>query len=71
MKKLEYAIRGLMYFISLVIYTLLAAWVGEGRWEETEARFVAVMFGVFWLGFTSFLEAMELPQEIAKALTEE
>jgi hypothetical protein len=27
MKKLEYSIRGLMYFISLVIYTLLAAWV--------------------------------------------
>jgi hypothetical protein len=71
MKKLEYAIRGLMYFISLVIYTLLAAWVGEGRWDETHARFLAAMLGVFWLVCTSFIEAVELPQEIAKALTEE
>ena len=71
MKKLEYAIRGLMYLTSLVIYTLLAAWVGEGRWDETAARFIAVAFGAVWLVATSFLDAAELPREIAKALTEE
>lgn len=72
MNQLTYLIRFLMWLFYTGTYVGLAAWVGEGTWDDTQSRFVAVVCGMFWVWLGAiFIEGLELPQEMAKGLLED
>jgi hypothetical protein len=72
MKKLEFAIRGLLYLLTNILYFAVAAWVGEGLYGENGTRVAAVMGWIFWNAFGAMvIEFSEAPKEIVKALTED
>ena len=72
MKKLEFALRGVIWLIWNFFYVLLAGWVGQEEFARGEIRFLAALVWLFWLIIgAALIESTELPQALTKALTED
>ena len=72
MTKLTMMIRAIMWMLWMLLYVLVAYWVGEGHWDRAEVRLMAAALSMPWIGFGAlFIEAENAPKSLAKALMED
>lgn len=72
MKKLQWSLRGMMYLFSLISYITLAMWVVQDGFGDMDTRVTVAWCGIVWVGLAALIiDGMELPKELAKALTED
>lgn len=72
MKKIEMSIRAICWMLWMLIYVLLAMWVGQGTWDDNFPRFIAALFGIGWaVSGGLVIEVNELPENITNALLED